>query len=238
MPPRSPGIHPRLAVEKADAVDADEMQAEPHHQNARDGVEPALVLQEGRADGRGGKAKKQKYRRQAQHEEQRRNGGPGALRAAGGEVVQRHPAHIGQIGRHDRQHAGAEERDYPRQQRHDHGGQKACVDDFYTEHFFHIINSFGRVTPTLVTTLWTGRDRALMSRPWTMIEIDARGMLCPLPVLKLAKRIKALEAGDQVRLMADDPAAVVDVPHYCRETGHALISVSEAAGHQVYLIRK
>ena len=71
-----------------------------------------------------------------------------------------------------------------------------------------------------------------------MIEIDARGLLCPLPVLKLAKRIKSLDAGAQVRLLADDPAAVVDVPHYCTETGHELVSVTNGAGCQVYLVRK
>ncbi len=68
--------------------------------------------------------------------------------------------------------------------------------------------------------------------------IDARGLLCPLPVLKLAKRMKALAPGDQARLMADDPAAVVDVPHYCSESGHELVSVSDEAGCQAYLVRK
>ncbi|MFD1158163.1 sulfurtransferase TusA family protein [Roseovarius aestuarii] len=70
------------------------------------------------------------------------------------------------------------------------------------------------------------------------IEIDARGLLCPLPVLKLAKRIKALATGDQVRLLADDPAAVVDVPHYCTESRHELLSVTEGDGCQIYLVRK
>lgn len=70
------------------------------------------------------------------------------------------------------------------------------------------------------------------------IEIDARGLLCPLPVLKLAKRIKALETGDEVRLLADDPAAVVDVPHYAGESGHRLIETRDADDHQVYILRK
>ena len=70
------------------------------------------------------------------------------------------------------------------------------------------------------------------------IEIDARGLLCPLPVLKLAKRIKTLEAGDQVRLLADDPAAVVDVPHYAAEAGHELIETREAGDHQIYILSK
>ena len=57
--------------------------------------------------------------------------------------------------------------------------------------------------------------------------IDARGLLCPLPVLKLRKRLKSLAAGDCALLLADDPAAVVDVPHFCAEAGHALLSQSD-----------
>ncbi|WP_306114525.1 MULTISPECIES: sulfurtransferase TusA family protein [unclassified Roseovarius] len=70
------------------------------------------------------------------------------------------------------------------------------------------------------------------------IEIDARGLLCPLPVLKLAKRIKSLDPGDEVRLLADDPAAVVDVPHYAGETGHTLVSTEDGTDHQIYVLRK
>ena len=68
--------------------------------------------------------------------------------------------------------------------------------------------------------------------------IDARGLLCPLPVLKLRKRLKPVAQGSCVALLADDPAAVIDVPHFCTEAGHRLISVSEAGDHQIYLIQK
>jgi len=69
-------------------------------------------------------------------------------------------------------------------------------------------------------------------------ELDARGLLCPLPVLKAAKRMRALAPGEVLRLLADDPAAVVDVPHFCAEQGHELVSASEQDGVQVYLIRR
>ncbi|MCL6284288.1 sulfurtransferase TusA family protein [Ruegeria sp. 2012CJ41-6] len=68
--------------------------------------------------------------------------------------------------------------------------------------------------------------------------LDALGLLCPLPVLKARKRLKSLPQGAMLRLLADDPAAVVDVPHFCAEAGHALISQSEAPDHQIYVIRK
>jgi tRNA 2-thiouridine synthesizing protein A len=68
--------------------------------------------------------------------------------------------------------------------------------------------------------------------------VDALGLLCPLPVLKARKRLKSLAQGQVLQLLADDPAAVIDVPHFCNESGHRLIGQSEADGHQIYLIRK
>ncbi|NCQ24397.1 MAG: preprotein translocase subunit TatB [Rhodobacteraceae bacterium CG17_big_fil_post_rev_8_21_14_2_50_63_15] len=68
--------------------------------------------------------------------------------------------------------------------------------------------------------------------------LDATGLLCPLPVLKLRKRLKSLSIGDVILLRADDPAAVIDVPHFCAESGHELISTGEVDGVQTYLIRK
>ena len=69
-------------------------------------------------------------------------------------------------------------------------------------------------------------------------DLDARGLLCPLPVLKAAKRLRAMPRGDVLRLLADDPAAVVDVPHFCAEQGHDLLRADEECGAQVYLIRR
>ena len=69
-------------------------------------------------------------------------------------------------------------------------------------------------------------------------ELDARGLLCPLPVLKARKRLQALAAGQVLRMQADDPAAIIDVPHFCNEAGHELVEISEEPGAQVYLIRK
>ncbi len=68
--------------------------------------------------------------------------------------------------------------------------------------------------------------------------LDARGLLCPLPVLKLRKRLKSLGPGEEIAMQADDPAAVIDVPHFCAESGHVLLSAAEADGVQTYVIRK
>lgn len=61
------------------------------------------------------------------------------------------------------------------------------------------------------------------------IEIDARGLLCPLPVLRLRKRMGSLAPGDVAILLADDPAAHVDVPHFCAEAGHDFLGVADDA---------
>ncbi len=68
--------------------------------------------------------------------------------------------------------------------------------------------------------------------------IDATGLLCPLPVLKLRKRMKPLAPGDVIVLRADDPAAVIDVPHFCAEAGHELVEMVENGAVTLYRVRK
>ena len=72
---------------------------------------------------------------------------------------------------------------------------------------------------------------------WTD-ELDALGLLCPLPVLKARKRLAALEDGQTLSVLADDPAAVVDIPHFCAEAGHELLEQETEGTVQRYLIRK
>ena len=49
-----------------------------------------------------------------------------------------------------------------------------------------------------------------------MIELDCLGQKCPLPVIKLAQRIRDAGVGEVVRVLADDPAAANDIPAWCR----------------------
>lgn len=70
-------------------------------------------------------------------------------------------------------------------------------------------------------------------------QIDARGLLCPLPVLRLRKRLLALPVGARVTLIATDRAAVIDVPHFCAEQGHVLIGAQDTApGETSYTIER
>jgi len=70
------------------------------------------------------------------------------------------------------------------------------------------------------------------------LEIDALGLLCPLPVLRTRKRMQKLNPGQVARLVADDPAAVVDVPHFCAEAGHELLLHEQTDGVHRFTIRK
>ena len=68
--------------------------------------------------------------------------------------------------------------------------------------------------------------------------IDVRGMLCPLPVLKAVKRLKTMENGEKLCVIATDPAAVIDFPHFCNEAGHELIEARKDDDDLIFVIRK
>jgi len=50
--------------------------------------------------------------------------------------------------------------------------------------------------------------------------VDARGLKCPLPVLRMEKRLAALGPGERLYVLATDPMARIDIPLYCRQNGH------------------
>ena len=69
-------------------------------------------------------------------------------------------------------------------------------------------------------------------------ELDAIGLLCPLPVLKARKRLMAMAEGAVLLMRADDPAPIVDVPHFCAEAGHRLIAQDrEGAALRIFIRR-
>ncbi|MEU5839849.1 aminotransferase class V-fold PLP-dependent enzyme [Streptomyces diacarni] len=66
------------------------------------------------------------------------------------------------------------------------------------------------------------------------VTVDARGKLCPLPVIELAKAIGEVPAGGVVRVLADDEAARLDIPAWCEMTGHTF----EGAAGVVFRVRR
>ncbi|MEX2649009.1 MAG: sulfurtransferase TusA family protein [Alphaproteobacteria bacterium] len=70
------------------------------------------------------------------------------------------------------------------------------------------------------------------------VVLDAKGLKCPLPVLRARKAIKALRPGDVLVVLATDPGAGPDFESFCRVTGHRLLDVRDDAGALVIEIEK
>ena len=66
------------------------------------------------------------------------------------------------------------------------------------------------------------------------VDLDCRGLLCPLPVIKLAKTLPTVAVGDTVTVQADDPAAATDIPAWCRMRSQELVST----GENQYVVRR
>ena len=67
-----------------------------------------------------------------------------------------------------------------------------------------------------------------MSKSGNIVElVDTRGTFCPVPILLLARRARELANGAHLELLSDDPAILQDLPAWCRETGHRLVSMQE-----------
>lgn len=67
--------------------------------------------------------------------------------------------------------------------------------------------------------------------------LDTTGHRCPIPVVRAEAALRALPPGGLLAVLADDPLAAVDIPHFCRQAGHA-VSVRRHAAHWRFLLRK
>lgn len=65
-----------------------------------------------------------------------------------------------------------------------------------------------------------------------IVELDARRLLCPLPVIRLQDRAARLAPGDVVEVVATDPGALNDIPAWCRVHGHKVLA-AERDAHEV-----
>lgn len=69
-------------------------------------------------------------------------------------------------------------------------------------------------------------------------ELDARGLNCPLPILRAKKAINALNVGQILKIVATDPGAIKDFEAFCKQTGNDLLSSEETGGEFVFTIKK
>jgi len=68
--------------------------------------------------------------------------------------------------------------------------------------------------------------------------VDARGHNCPIPVLKARREIAKIGIGEELTILATDPASVIDFKHFCDTTGNELVDWSQVNGVFTYVIRK
>jgi tRNA 2-thiouridine synthesizing protein A len=65
------------------------------------------------------------------------------------------------------------------------------------------------------------------------LVVDCRGMLCPLPVIELARRIAEVPIGGIVRVLADDPAARTDIPAWCRMRNQEFLPTADEGAYDI-----
>lgn len=71
-----------------------------------------------------------------------------------------------------------------------------------------------------------------------MTVVDALGRRCPVPVIELAKAILTVDVGDVVEVLADDEAARVDIPVWCRMKGHEYVGAEPRETGVAYVVRR
>ncbi len=76
------------------------------------------------------------------------------------------------------------------------------------------------------------------NHPESEISLDVTGLLCPLPVLKARKRLEAMAPGSVLTVIATDPMSAIDMPHFCSEQGHALLSQEQQGETLHFRIRR
>jgi tRNA 2-thiouridine synthesizing protein A len=68
-------------------------------------------------------------------------------------------------------------------------------------------------------------------------HLDARRLLCPMPVIRTQNRVAALAPGDTLDVTCTDPGAAKDIPAWCRINGHELLGIAQGEGELVVSVR-
>ncbi len=76
------------------------------------------------------------------------------------------------------------------------------------------------------------------AEPTPAMELDCRGLNCPLPILKTKKALDGIEVGQILKMVATDPGSVPDVAAFSRRTGHQVVQQSEGGGEFVFFIQR
>ena len=69
-------------------------------------------------------------------------------------------------------------------------------------------------------------------------KLDARGLSCPLPIVRTKKAIKDLDSGQVLEVISTDPGSVKDMAAFCQQTGNRLVSSDQSTDGYVFLVQK
>ncbi len=69
-------------------------------------------------------------------------------------------------------------------------------------------------------------------------ELDARGLVCPLPILRTKQSLAGMTSGQTLKIVATDPGSVIDFQVFSEQTGNELLSLSESDEEFIFLLRK
>jgi tRNA 2-thiouridine synthesizing protein A len=72
----------------------------------------------------------------------------------------------------------------------------------------------------------------------TVREVDARGLVCPMPTIRLGQAIRKVEVGQLVEVWTDDPGSKENMAAWCKNTGHELVKKSSRDSIFIYLVRR
>lgn len=70
------------------------------------------------------------------------------------------------------------------------------------------------------------------------VTLDCKGLSCPMPIVKLAQKIKEIQPGQVLELLADDVGSKVDVPAWCKRTGNDYLGMEEGETFKFYIRKK
>jgi tRNA 2-thiouridine synthesizing protein A len=77
-----------------------------------------------------------------------------------------------------------------------------------------------------------------MARPSYDVYLDARGLMCPMPLIKTRQALMVIEPGATVCVLATDPDTVADFTNFCEATGHKLVSSEQKDGIYIFVVEK
>lgn len=69
-------------------------------------------------------------------------------------------------------------------------------------------------------------------------ELDARGLNCPLPILRAKKALNEMNSGQVLKIIATDPGSVKDFQAFCKQTGNELLSQAEASREFTFFLKR